>query len=127
MDIMGDQYNINYFLLAHKKILNIIKHIYAYIAQRLLGFIESRFTRLRIIPVCQSKFSHIMCDQKKESINQIREKTYTMQTFSPNFYSMHTSIFKQTYIGGRRSPAVACWASDHWVGSSNPLRGKFRH
>ena len=31
------------------------------------------------------------------------------------------------YIGGRRSPAVACWASDHWVASSNPLRGKFRH
>ena len=31
------------------------------------------------------------------------------------------------YTGGRRSPAVACWASDHWVASSNPLRGKFRH
>ena len=29
--------------------------------------------------------------------------------------------------GGRRSPAVACWASDHWVASSNPLRGNFRH
>ena len=29
--------------------------------------------------------------------------------------------------GERRSPAVACWASDHWVASSNPLRGKFRH
>ena len=30
-------------------------------------------------------------------------------------------------LGGRRSPAVVCWASDHWVASSNPLRGKFRH
>ena len=30
-------------------------------------------------------------------------------------------------LGGRRSPAVACWASDHWVASSNPLRGKFQH
>ena len=29
------------------------------------------------------------------------------------------------YIGGRRSPAVVCWASDHWVASSNPLRGSF--
>ena len=29
--------------------------------------------------------------------------------------------------GGHRSPAVACWASDHWVASSNPLWGKFRH
>ena len=28
-------------------------------------------------------------------------------------------------VGGRRSPAVACWASDHWVASSNPLRGSF--
>ena len=25
--------------------------------------------------------------------------------------------------GGRRSPAVACWASDHWVASSNLLGG----
>ena len=33
----------------------------------------------------------------------------------------------QRYEGGRRSPAVACWASDHWVDGSNPLRGKFRH
>ena len=29
--------------------------------------------------------------------------------------------------GGRRSPAVACWTSDNWVASSNPLRGKFGH
>ena len=27
--------------------------------------------------------------------------------------------------GGRLSPAVACWASDHWVASSNPLRASF--
>ena len=36
-------------------------------------------------------------------------------------------ILPLIHIGGRRSPAVACWASDHWVASSNPLRGKFRH
>ena len=36
-------------------------------------------------------------------------------------------LFDLVYRGGRRSPAVACWASDHWVASSNPLRGKFRH
>ena len=36
----------------------------------------------------------------------------------------HFQYFQE---GGRRSPAVACWASDHWVASSNPLRGKFRH
>ena len=30
-------------------------------------------------------------------------------------------------VGGCRSPAAACWASDHWVASSNPLGGKFRH
>ena len=29
--------------------------------------------------------------------------------------------------GGLHSPAVACWASDDWVASSNPLRGKFHH
>ena len=31
-------------------------------------------------------------------------------------------------VGRRRSPAVACWASDHFHHFiSNPLRGKFRH
>ena len=56
-----------------------------------------------------------------------------------NTQSMITGIMDHSYIpgyfshqphaecGGRRSPAVACWASDHWVASSNPLRGKFRH
>ena len=29
--------------------------------------------------------------------------------------------------GGRRSPAAACWAYDHWVAGSNLLSGKFRH
>ena len=33
----------------------------------------------------------------------------------------------QRFGGGCRIPAVACWASDHWVTSSNPLRGKFHH
>ena len=36
-------------------------------------------------------------------------------------------VVGKAYVGGRRSPAVACWASDHWVASSNPLRGKFRN
>ena len=36
-------------------------------------------------------------------------------------------LFWNKNVGGRRSPAVACWASDQWVASSNPLRGKFRH
>ena len=42
----------------------------------------------------------------------------------------HTSpheLTLTTHLGGRRNPAVACWASDHWVASSNLLRGKFRH
>ena len=52
-------------------------------------------------------------------------------------WSEHFIFVTETFIwiayvltwdtGGRRSPAVACWASDHWVASSNPLRGKFRN
>ena len=38
----------------------------------------------------------------------------------PPIHLVHT-------YGGCRSPAVACWASDHWVANSNQLRGKFRH
>ena len=36
-------------------------------------------------------------------------------------------VFLCRFVGGHRIPAVVCWASDHWVGSSNPIRGKFRH
>ena len=36
----------------------------------------------------------------------------------------HSAIVKGA-ARGRRSPAVACWASDHWVAGSNPLRGSF--
>ena len=42
-------------------------------------------------------------------------------------YPSYGPQFSTVAAGGRRSPAVACWASDHWVASSNPLRGKFCH
>ena len=43
---------------------------------------------------------------------------------SPVWWGLHETFNKSTSRntgGGRRSPAVACWASDHWVASSNPL------
>ena len=45
------------------------------------------------------------------------------------FHVLHGFLYKSSLMGmgGRRSPAVTCWASYHWVASSNPLRGKFRH
>ena len=45
---------------------------------------------------------------------------------------MYMYVFPD-YIGSAANdlnPVVqglACWASDHWVASSNPLMGKFRH
>ena len=42
-----------------------------------------------------------------------------------DYYGM--ALIEQCTAGGRRSPAVACWASDDWVVSKNPLGGKFRH
>ena len=45
----------------------------------------------------------------------------------PIIYNYNTISHSYTWRGGRRSPAVACWASDHWVASSNPLQGKFHH
>ena len=32
-----------------------------------------------------------------------------------------SAVSSSNMEGGRRSPAVACWASDHWVASSNPV------
>ena len=38
---------------------------------------------------------------------------------------LHVTYIIYVYFGGDRSPAVACWASDDWVASSNPLRASF--
>ena len=51
-----------------------------------------------------------------------------LQHYSKVHVSPHNGVRNHwDMAGGRRSPAVACWASDHWVAISNPLRGKFRH
>ena len=55
-----------------------------------------------------------------------RNANYFRSTKMTKLNNITTSLFCEPG-GGRRSPAVACWASDHWVASSNPLRGKFRH
>ena len=49
------------------------------------------------------------------------------QTIVYPIYNINSQYNTYIFLGGRRSPAVACWASDHWVAGSNPLRGKFRH
>ena len=49
------------------------------------------------------------------------------RTICDNYFKRDFCILSSKVVGGRRSPAVACWASDHWVASSNPLRGMFRH
>ena len=51
----------------------------------------------------------------------------TPQTANMSSTLQTANLSSTLQMGGRRSPAVACWASDHWVASSNPLRGKFRH
>ena len=60
-----------------------------------------------------------------ESQFSIRHKILHEETGIFNYKSAHFPM--RAREGGRRSPAVACWASDHRVASSNPLRGMFRH
>ena len=43
--------------------------------------------------------------------------------YIPNLYQTSIKPLSSLYQTSRRSPAVACWASDHWVASSNPIRG----
>ena len=50
-----------------------------------------------------------------------------IECFTTTFLRAHSWLNWVQAFSGRRSPAVACWASDHWVASSNPLGGKFRH
>ena len=60
---------------------------------------------------------------RTQSKPQMRAKRVTVDITAAD----HTVMWAQSLYGGRSSPAVACWASDHWVASSNPLGGKFRH
>ena len=64
------------------------------------------------------------------SISLLLIENVIMPTFKSLIFCMYSTnhvYLHRPNAGGRRSPAVACWASDHWVASSNPLRGKFRH
>ena len=44
---------------------------------------------------------------------------YNEEIFFQNMFP-----FSNLPIGGRRSPAVACWASDHWVAMFEPTQGQ---
>ena len=72
-----------------------------------------------------------LCDMKLKvgpnlSVNlKTKVKLNSLFEYSSGVCNLY--VLSGYYLGGRRSPAVACWASDHWVASSNPLRGKFRH
>ena len=44
--------------------------------------------------------------------------------FKITFYHQMYCYITCTFEGGHRSPAVACWASDHWVASVEPTQGK---
>ena len=50
---------------------------------------------------------------------------FDLTSYNHNNNNNTTQNNQNETIGVRRSPAVACWASDHWVASLNPLRGKF--
>ena len=54
-----------------------------------------------------------VCDSDNSVVVvSIEPAYYILNVISLTFYTI-TSF----HIGGRRSPAVACWASDHWVTS----------
>ena len=67
--------------------------------------------------VCQ-----IVIFEKPPNIHVLQYAVYcVLQTMAVPLHVL------KVILGGRHSPAVACWASDHWVASSNLLQGKFRH
>ena len=67
------------------------------------------------------------CEIRKQSDNNFLVQIQDMKNIIFLYLGGPGGALRRTHGGGRRSPAVACWASDHWVASSNPLRGKFRH
>ena len=70
----------------------------------------------------------MLANQAGYKLGVRNENTFhTLCLQSPVMPLLGSVLSIEIYMGGRRSPAVACWASDHWVASSNQLRGKFRH
>ena len=85
---------------------------------------------------CISCYSQIATQlngkQNKHTNNRVWHKQQSVVClWICNFQCMTPPIFTTPYICHfwcrRRSPAVAYWASDHWVASSNLLGGKFWH
>ena len=66
------------------------------------------------------------CPMCKANVTKTKMKSMGITENGTIEESIHSTCPVE-YKGGSRSPAVACWASDHWVASSNPLRGKFRN
>ena len=67
------------------------------------------------------------CDDRSYIVKyQLLERAVATDV-NPYVYDNELGEPIHSAYGGRRSPAVACWASDHWVASSNPLGWKFRH
>ena len=61
-----------------------------------------------------SKEHFVICTDSLSSLMAIRNLKQD-HPLLPDIFDSYTCM------GGRRSPAVACWASDHWLASSNPL------
>ena len=85
------------------------------------GIVPDAMKLALVIPIYKAKFRDYITNYRPISLLSNLSKVLENVVYK-RLYSFLTHN-----IGGRRSPAVVCWASDHWVASSNPLRGKFRH
>ena len=71
----------------------------------------------------QNNLPHFLCMCIDRNVEIIPHYQYDILYVNHNQMCVFSFIGK----GGRRSPAVGCWASDHWVAGLNLFRGKFRH
>ena len=86
-----------------------------------LGVLTSKNS---IVSLCSQLCSHsntAVAKNKRKLLHYLNDNGDILDVFS------RPSLYCPVCCGGHRSPAVACWAADHWVASLNPLRGKFRH
>ena len=99
-------------------------------AERLLSFQVSDFIHLNHL---DSEAEYVYTVARRHEATDRRGLTeetrsrynkamiYYLVSYWAPWINLNNNDYSLIDIGGRRSPAVACWAS------SNPLRGKFRH
>ena len=124
------------------RFLVLFSSLYDIMLSRIIVFFDASFANLPdhgsqgayILFVCDKLGEYCTITWQSRQIHRVVNSTIAAEWLAAVEAAASAAHLKTTIkaiihmdAGGRRSPAVACWVSDHWITISNPLGGKFCH